>query len=125
MKKCIFCYENINKTEILAETDNFYAILDIYPVNKGHTLIIPKKHFENYFKLNMEWNFELWNFVFNIKKILDAKHLPSGYNIGMNCGIDAGQTIFHLHIHIIPRYKGDVKNPKGGVRGVIPDKMTY
>ncbi len=125
MKDCIFCYKNINKNKILAETKNFYAIRDIYPVSNGHNLIIPKNHLNNFFELDTNLYFELWNFVSNIKNTLDIKHSPDGYNIGVNCGKAAGQTVFHLHIHLIPRYNGDIENPKGGVRGVIPDKRIY
>lgn len=116
---CIFCQD----LEIFYEDDNWKVTFDKFPVSKGHCLIIPKRHCETYFDLN---DIELEDLSFVIKTIkiyLDAKYHPDGYNIGCNCGEIAGQTVNHCHIHIIPRYKGDVANPEGGVRGVIPHKQ--
>ena len=85
-----------------------------------HFLVIPYRHFPDYFDIKDEEREELWRLVVEGKKLADEKHNPDGYNIGINVGKWAGQSIPHLHIHVIPRYKGDVENPKGGVRGVIP-----
>ncbi len=120
---CLFC--NIEKEKIAAENDAAFAIYDGFPVNEGHMLIIPKKHFKDYFEVDEQTKGELWKLVDECKKIVDKKYKPDGYNIGINCGEAAGQTVMHLHIHLIPRYKGDMDNPRGGVRGVIPEKRIY
>ncbi|MEA5095679.1 MAG: HIT family protein [Sedimentibacter saalensis] len=120
---CIFC--NIEKDRMVIENETAYAIYDGFPVSKGHMLIIPKKHFKDYFEVDQQTRDELWKLVDECKRIVDKKFKPDGYNIGINCGEAAGQTVMHLHIHLIPRYKGDIENPKGGVRGVIPNKRIY
>lgn len=120
---CIFC--NLEKERIVTENDAAVAIYDIFPVSEGHMLIIPKKHFKDYFEVDQQTRDELWKLVDECKRIVDKKFKPDGYNIGINCGEAAGQTVMHLHIHLIPRYKGDIKNPRGGVRGVIPEKRIY
>lgn len=120
--KCIFCSP---KREILTETGKVYAIFDGYPISKGHVLVIPKKHSLNYFDLNLNEQTSLWITVNRVKNILAGRFQPDGFNIGINCNEAGGQTIFHTHIHIIPRYKGDVKYPRGGVRNLIPKKGNY
>lgn len=120
---CIFC--NIEKDRIVTENETAYAIYDGFPVNKGHMLIIPKKHIKDYFETSEQDKTGLWKLVDECKEIVDKKFNPDGYNIGINCGQAAGQTVMHLHIHLIPRYIGDIENPRGGVRGVIPDKRIY
>lgn len=121
---CVFC-ENINKERMLFETTEWYAFYDAYPVSKGHVLIVPKEHFETYFDLPDRLKDSLNFRIQDVKNILDNKFHPDGYNIGCNCGKPAGQSIMHFHLHIIPRYNGDVEDPKGGVRGVIPSKQKY
>ena len=121
--KCIFC--NIDNSRIVLESSLAYAIYDGFPVNKGHMLIISKQHFNNYFEADKKTKDELWNLIDKCKEILDIKYNPDGYNVGINCNESAGQTVMHLHIHLIPRYKGDIENPRGGVRGVIPDNQSY
>jgi diadenosine tetraphosphate (Ap4A) HIT family hydrolase len=123
MDECVFC--NIDKENVLYQDESWVAVYDNYPVSKGHVLLIPKRHVKTYFELNYV---ELASIGLNInivKHILDKKYEPSGYNIGINCGESAGQTVPHCHIHIIPRYDGDVEDPRGGVRGVIPEKQKY
>ena len=120
---CIFC--NIEKDRIILENEDAFAVNDVFPVSKGHILIIPKKHIDNYFDADEDTKMQLWKLVDECKKMADKKFGPQGYNIGINCGEAAGQPVMHLHIHLIPRYKGDIQNPKGGVRGVIPDKRIY
>ena len=88
-------------------------------------LIIPKRHFSNYFEATPEESKALWSLVEDCKVYLGKELQPDGYNIGINIGSAAGQTIFHLHIHLIPRYVGDMDDPTGGVRGVIPSKRSY
>ena len=125
MNNCRFCYDKI-KDRIIAEVGSVVAIEDNYPVSKGHMLIIPKNHSSNYFELSDEEKHDADSLISELRdKILDDDRSVTGFNIGMNCGESAGQTIFHTHIHLIPRRDGDTPNPRGGVRGVIPDKMGY
>lgn len=121
---CVFC-DKIKNKEYFYENEKVVAFYDNYPVNKGHTLIIPKRCIENYFETTKEEVVYFDKALKDIKKILDEKYCPNGYNIGINNGIASGQTIMHLHIHLIPRYDGDTPDPKGGVRGVIKEKQKY
>ena len=123
LKQCPFC--NPSEKEIVLKNDLCYARYDKYPVNKGHLLIIPFRHFENYFDATKEEKTAFVELIDKAKELLDKEFHPDGYNIGINVGKPAGQTILHLHIHLIPRYKGDMDNPEGGVRGVIPKKQKY
>ncbi len=118
---CPFCESN----EIIISNENAYARYDKFPVSKGHVLIIPFRHVMNYFDLNQEEQTAIIDLLNLMKIQLDNDFNPNGYNIGMNVGEDAGQTVNHVHCHLIPRYKGDVTDPRGGVRGVIPDKKLY
>ncbi len=120
---CIFC--NLEEVKIVLENEGASAIFDGFPVNEGHMLIIPKRHIETYFEAAESEKKLLWDLVEECKEYLDERYSPDGYNIGINNGIAAGQSIMHLHIHLIPRYIGDIGNPKGGVRGVIPSKRIY
>jgi diadenosine tetraphosphate (Ap4A) HIT family hydrolase len=120
---CIFC--KIDSSKILIEKENCISFYDIYPVSNGHVLVIPKIHISNYFDIELELRNDLWNLVNETKIVLTKKFNPDGFNVGLNINAAAGQTIFHCHIHIIPRYNGDMEDPKGGVRGVIPSKQKY
>jgi ATP adenylyltransferase len=121
---CVFCRKS--KGEKLLENDHVFAVLDGYPVTEGHTLIIPKRHFADYFDISKAENESIYDLIRVRKKQLGQEHGEiQGFNIGINAGEVAGQTIWHCHIHLIPRRKGDVSNPRGGVRGVIPDRMSY
>lgn len=124
---CIFCdlKKSIDKDRVIYQDSTWIAILDGYPVSEGHTLLIPKRHCETYFDLDLVESDSLAAAIKVVKAILDARYKPNGYNIGANCGEAAGQTVPHCHIHIIPRYNRDVENPRGGVRGVIPNKKNY
>ena len=123
---CIFCnYQETFKDRIIMDNSNWVAAYDKYPVSDGHVLIFPKRHCENYFKMKLTESMTLFPFIKRIKHALDLLFEPDGYNLGINNGDAAGQTINHCHIHLIPRYKGDVQNPRGGVRGVIPNKQDY
>ena len=122
---CMFCEYCSDKSKVIKETDLIYAIYDSYPVNQGHILIIPKRHIENFFETSNEERNEINSMLIDLKLLLDQKYKPDGYNIGINNGKAAGQTIMHLHVHLIPRYDGDMSDPKGGVRGVIPSKQKY
>ena len=121
---CPFC--NLAQyVEIICESEICVAFFDGYPVSPGHALIIPKRHVASYFDLTDEERKAMNAMLLEVKQKLDERFHPDGYNIGINVGEDAGQSVFHCHMHIIPRYKGDVPNPKGGVRGVIPSKQKY
>ena len=120
---CPFC--NISKDQIIKENKFVYAIYDKYTVNRGHILIITKEHIKDYFEASPEVKKSLFGLMEECKIYLDDKYNPDGYNIGLNCGKEAGQTIMHLHLHLIPRYNGDIEDPTGGVRGVIPEKRVY
>ncbi|KCZ71276.1 HIT family hydrolase, diadenosine tetraphosphate hydrolase [Candidatus Methanoperedens nitroreducens] len=116
MSGCLFC--NITIDSRLLINKYFYAIFDVHPVNPGHLLIISKRHTTDLFGL-YESEFKYLHEIINqAKEMLDTKYKPDGYNVGINCGEDAGQTILHFHMHIIPRYKNDVENPKGGIRNI-------
>ncbi|GAA4292606.1 HIT family protein [Aestuariibaculum suncheonense] len=116
---------NIDNSIKLYSDDLFFIIEDKYPVSPGHLLIISSSLVETFFDLTSDEKLQLLNVIEIAKEIIDKKHSPDGYNIGMNCGKASGQTIFHFHCHLIPRYNGDLKIPDGGVRGVIPDKRVY
>lgn len=120
---CLFC--NQNDLKIIYQNTFVYAIYDGFPVNPGHTLIITKRHVSNYFDLTIEEKQSIDGALMYVKSKLDKEFHPDGYNIGINNGEAAGQTIMHLHVHLIPRYHGDTPQPRGGVRGVIPGKMSY
>ncbi len=121
MKECIFC----SREDIVLENNLAWAKYDKYPVSTGHVLIISKRHFADFFSATAEERQALSDLLDEAKQFLDKNYNPDGYNIGINCGEYAGQTVMHLHIHLIPRYRGDLDNPKGGVRGVIPEKRVY
>lgn len=123
MDKCIFC-DTTNKN-ILFHSELCYAIYDEYPVSKGHVLIIPYKHISDYRELDETTKKHMWTAVDHAIYGLTELFNPDGFNIGINIGESAGQSIPHVHIHVIPRYNGDVETPRGGVRGVIPNKQNY
>ncbi len=123
IETCPFCH--IPPGQIVLDSPLCLAKWDIFPVTEGHILIIPKRHVANYFDATPEERQALWDMVEKAKKHLDSLQQPDGYNIGINIGETAGQTIFHLHIHLIPRRRGDVERPRGGVRHVIPGKGNY
>jgi diadenosine tetraphosphate (Ap4A) HIT family hydrolase len=128
LKDCLFCKaQKVEyKKEVVYENDFFYATRDSYPVTKLHTLIIAKRHFQSYFDMNND-EIKSINIILNEqrKEIVQLDSSVTAFNIGINDGKDAGQSIYHLHVHLIPRRKGDVENPRGGVRGVIPAKQKY
>ncbi|MCX6249780.1 MAG: HIT family protein [Bacteroidetes bacterium] len=124
LQECPFCSLN-NHGELIINVKNAYAIYDKFPVNQGHALIIPKRHVRDYFELSFEEQMACWDLTNKVKIILDQKYQPDGYTIGINNLFAAGQTIPHVHVHLIPRFLGDVEHPYGGVRGVIPDKKEY
>lgn len=111
--------------ELIVETATTFSFYDKFPVSKGHALIVPKRLISNYFDLTSKEQTACWIVANKVQKILKEKYNPDGFNVGINVNREAGQTIWHCHIHIIPRYLGDVEEPRGGVRGVIPSKKIY
>ena len=113
------------RVEIICETATSVAFFDGYPVSPGHALIVPKRHVSSYFDLT-DHEREAMNVMLQyVKRVVGERFHPDGYNIGINVGQAAGLSVYHCHMHLIPRYAGDVENPKGGVRGVIPKKQKY
>ena len=115
----------LEKKERLLENEVGFVIYDGYPVSKGHCLIVPHRVYSDYFESTNEEVIGLQKLVLETKKLLDEKFQPDGFNVGINSGETGGQTVPHVHIHLIPRYVNDVKDPRGGVRGVIPSKQKY
>ncbi len=119
---CLFCTD---PRGVSIQHELAFGARDSYPASPGHTVIIPRRHVASFFDLTPEEVAACMGLIKEEKKIIDEEFNPDGYNIGVNVGPAAGQSIFHVHIHIIPRYKGDVENPQGGVRHVIPKKAYY
>ena len=124
LKDCIFC--NLEKSRVERENNFALSFKDLYPVTEGHSLFIPKRHVQSFFDLEKnekEAIFELLEL--EREALMEKDNLITGFNIGINDGSDAGQTVMHCHVHLIPRRKGDMDDPRGGVRGVIPEKQSY
>ena len=122
-KPCPFC--TLPPERIIDSNDLALVIRDGYPVSPGHTLVIPKRHIGSWFETTPEEQSAMLNLLERAKVVLETEFKPDGYNIGINDGPTAGQTVPHLHMHLIPRYKGDLTDPKGGVRWIIPEKAKY
>lgn len=119
---CIFCRP---QREILARNELAIAVFDSYPVSPGHSLIVPLRHAATIWDLGAEEFDACFRLVRELKPLLEARFRPDAFNVGVNCGEAAGQSVWHAHIHVIPRFKGDNPNPRGGVRNVIPLKARY
>jgi len=120
---CPFC--TLPEQRIIASNEHGIVIRDGYPVSEGHTLIIPRRHVGSFFEISERERSALLSLMEDAKHALDKAYTPDGYNIGINDGTAAGQTVPHLHIHLIPRYSGDQQDPRGGVRWIFPDKADY
>jgi len=121
---CLFC--KMKNLKVISENKTVYAILDSSPVSLNHVLIIPKRHCLDYFEMTRQECCDAHDLIKRLKdSIIENDSTVNGFNIGANCGETAGQTVFHTHIHLIPRRQNDTPNPRGGVRGVIPNKMNY
>ncbi len=121
---CLFC--SLERSELIKENNSMMAIEDKYPVTKHHILLIPKIHRLDFFDLTVEELNDYHSLLNKMKdSIIKKDKTITGFNIGMNCGASAGQTVFHCHIHLIPRRNGDMNDPAGGVRGVIPHMQKY
>lgn len=123
MAACPFC--DIPAERILIERDVGWAIPDLYPLSRGHTLVIPRRHVASIFTLPPAETSALWELVGAVREMLAGELHPDGFNIGLNDGEAAGQTIAHAHVHVVPRYHGDVPDPRGGVRWVMPERAIY
>lgn len=118
---CIFC----RRVDLVHQGELTFISQDKYPASPGHMLIIPNRHVPNYFDCTKQEITDLWDNVKLAKQMVERDYKPDSYNIGINVSKVAGQSVPHTHIHLIPRYKGDVADPRGGVRNVIPKKRTY
>lgn len=120
---CPFCH--LEPSRIWLENEVGIAFADSFPVSEGHTLVIPRQHVTSLFDLSPGEQAQLWQLVAEVRQQLVEKHHPDGFNVAVNDGRAAGQTVMHTHIHIIPRYVGDRDDPRGGIRWVIPEKARY
>ncbi len=120
---CPFC--NVAPDRIVAENGLAVAVRDNYPVSDGHTLVLPREHKAALFDLPAQTQAAIWQLVGEVRHQLNLELTATGFNIGLNDGLPAGQTVMHVHVHVIPRYKDDVPDPRGGIRWVIPDKAKY
>lgn len=119
---CPFCDASL---DLVWESELLVAFRDAYPVTPGHTLIITRRHVSTWFEASEAEQMALVQAIRNVKEDLDDAFDPDGYNVGFNAGRAAGQTVDHFHMHVIPRYDGDMDDPCGGVRGVIPERQKY
>lgn len=122
-KQCPFCTLPVSR--VVKENDYAVLISDSYPVSPGHSLVIPKRHFGSFFEATATERAALFSLLDNAKVLVEQTFKPDGYNIGINDGAAAGQTVPHLHVHLIPRYDGDQDDARGGIRWVIPEKADY
>lgn len=115
----------IPREQWVASNASAFAIRDRFPVSPGHTLLVPRRLVSTWFEATREEQHALFDLLDVVRQLIDRELHPAGYNIGFNSGAVAGQTVMHLHVHVIPRYVGDVRDPRGGVRGVIPSRQQY
>jgi diadenosine tetraphosphate (Ap4A) HIT family hydrolase len=120
---CPFC--NLDRTRVVAANDRAIAINDNFPVSPGHRLIIPVRHIASFFEATEEERDALFALLATVREKVLEEFSPDGFNVGFNDGASAGQTVMHLHIHLIPRYEGDQPDPRGGVRLIFPEKANY
>jgi diadenosine tetraphosphate (Ap4A) HIT family hydrolase len=121
----VFTFNDVDSSLIVASNERAFAIRDAFPVTDGHTLVISKRVVPTWWQATVEERSALIELIDIVRLQLVESHSPSGFNVGFNAGASAGQTVDHLHIHVIPRYPGDVADPRGGIRHVIPDKGNY
>lgn len=123
MDNCPFCAPD--PARVWMEGDIGIVLWDAFPVSKGHSLVVPEQHVASLYELSSQDQASVWKLVGEARQRLQGEYHPEGFNIGLNDGRAAGQTIMHAHIHIIPRYAGDREDPRGGVRWIIPEKARY
>lgn len=125
-KTCLFCdRNNPEKHRIIGENSFFYARWDNFPVTQGHAEIVPKSHIVSFFELSRIQLESMYGLIVEVSNMIKEIFHPDGFNVCLNEGEAAGRTVHHLHVHIIPRYRGDVPNPRGGIRNIIPEKGDY
>ncbi len=121
---CPFC-ERLEEGRLVAQSEHAVAFPDGYPVSPGHHLVVSRRHAADFFELSAEEQADLWRLVAELRETLRHELRPDGFNVGLNAGRAAGQTVMHVHVHLIPRWAGDVDDPRGGVRWVVPAKARY
>ena len=122
--QCVLCSRLISE-DLVAENDLAVAFLDAFPLNPGHCLVVPRRHESDFFALSSEEQAAVWALIAPVRRHIETTWTPNGYNIGINVGKAAGQTVAHAHLHVIPRHEGDVPDPRGGIRWVIPARAPY
>lgn len=120
---CVFCC--LDPSRIAWSSQHTIALWDAFPVSVGHALIVPRRHVASWSELTVHEKTEIVASIDDVRALIDVRHVPDGYNVGFNDGIAAGQTVMHFHVHVIPRYRGDASDPRGGVRWVLGDKAAY
>jgi diadenosine tetraphosphate (Ap4A) HIT family hydrolase len=123
--ECPFCKRLQRHEMLVASRERAVAFPDAFPVNPGHCLVIPRRHEADFFALSREEQEDIWDIVWELRELLEAEHDTTSFNVGINAGELAGQTVPHAHVHVIPRYAGDVPDPRGGVRWLIPERAPY
>ena len=121
---CPFC-QRLTDGPLVAESALAAAFLDAYPLNEGHCLIVPRRHESDFFALTSEEQSAVWTLANDVRQSREMTRIPDGYNVGINIGAAAGQTVAHAHLHIVPRFCGDVEDPRGGIRWIIPARAAY
>ena len=121
---CVFC-ARAGSREVVMGNELAAAIADSFPISPGHMLIVPRRCEPDFLKLTQAEQWAVWSLVDPVRAVIESLHKPDGYNIGINIGAAAGQTIAHAHLHVIPRYAGDIEDPRGGVRWILPSKARY
>ena len=122
---CPFCRRIRGRKFLLATRRTAVAIADAHPVSPGHCLVLPKRHEADFFELTVDEQGDITELLWELRELLEAEHSTTSFNVGVNAGTAAGQTVDHAHVHLIPRYAGDVPDPRGGVRWVIPERAPY
>lgn len=123
-ESCIFC-QRVAHNQVVAANELAAAFHDAFPVSPGHTLVVPRRHVADFFELTEPERAAVLAIVVQVKGLLDGSKRPDGYNVGLNVGAAAGQTVGHAHVHVIPRYEGDADDPRGGVRWIMPGQARY
>jgi diadenosine tetraphosphate (Ap4A) HIT family hydrolase len=122
--RCPFC-KLIADGTWLCEATHAVAIADAFPLTPDHSLVLPRRHEPDFFALDAREREAVFALAWELKRVLAERHQPDGFNLGVNIGDAAGQTVGHAHLHLIPRYRGDVREPRGGIRWIIPEKAAY
>ena len=122
---CPFCKRVRGRKFLLATRRTAVAIPDAHLVSPGHCLVLPKRHEPDFFELTVDEQSDMLELLWELRELLEAEHHTKSFNVGVNAGAPAGQTVDHAHMHLIPRYEGDVPDPRGGVRWVIPERAPY